>query len=151
MKSHYLEAIHYFNNNYNCAQSVFAAYKDQTNINETDSLKIATAFGGGMADLQKTCGAVTGALMVLGATLYNIHNQSITEDIVNQYSNTLINLIENKYGSSDCAKLTNIDFSSQNPLDKTLKKQMHETCYQIIEDVCIILDEMIKSKNAGQK
>lgn len=151
MESHYQKAIHYFNNSYNCAQSIFAAYLDHTDVDETDSLKIATAFGGGIADLQKTCGAISGALMVLGATLYNPQNPAVTKDIVNQYSETLINLIEKKYGSSECARLTNIDFATQKPLDDTLKSKMHETCYQVIEDVCIILDEMIKSKNAGQK
>ncbi|MCF8328345.1 MAG: C-GCAxxG-C-C family protein, partial [Bacteroidales bacterium] len=103
MDSHTQTAMNYFGQGYNCAQSVFAAYSDRTKIGDSQSLKIATAFGGGIADTQKTCGAISGALMVLGASLYNPDNPVISKDIVKQYSQTLINLIEEKYSTSHCA------------------------------------------------
>ena len=59
-------AINYFRNGFNCAQSVLASYKDKININEDDLLKISCAFGAGMGRMQETCGAVSGAYMVLG-------------------------------------------------------------------------------------
>lgn len=151
MESHYQKSIHYFTNSYNCAQSVFTAYQEHTGIEKADSIKIATAFGGGIANLQKTCGAISGALMVLGTTLYNPHNSAVTKDIVNQYSETLINLIDRKYGSSTCKAISGVDFTSEKPLSPDAKERMHRNCFQVIEDVCIILDEMIKSSHAAQK
>jgi C_GCAxxG_C_C family probable redox protein len=55
-----------FENDFNCSQSVFAAFAADMNLSENVCLKIATPFGAGMARRQLTCGAVTGALMVLG-------------------------------------------------------------------------------------
>ena len=51
---------------YNCAQSVFAAYAPDYDLEKTKALQVAMGFGAGMGRLQETCGAVTGAFMVLG-------------------------------------------------------------------------------------
>jgi C_GCAxxG_C_C family probable redox protein len=59
-------AIDLFTGDYNCSQSVFAAFAEELGMETSECLKIATAFGGGIARNQLTCGAVTGALMVLG-------------------------------------------------------------------------------------
>jgi len=56
-----------FGNGFNCAQSVFAAFSPESGIPEEESLRIATPFGGGLGRQQLVCGAVTGALMALGA------------------------------------------------------------------------------------
>ena len=49
----------------NCAQSVLVCFANELNLDELTALKIASGFGGGMARAE-TCGAVTGAYMVLG-------------------------------------------------------------------------------------
>jgi C_GCAxxG_C_C family probable redox protein len=50
----------------NCAQSVFSALLTDNDIDQDIAFRIASAFGGGIVDTGKTCGAITGALMVLG-------------------------------------------------------------------------------------
>lgn len=59
-------AINYFRNHFNCSQSVLTAFGPGYGLSEDDSLRIATAFGAGMGRQQHICGAITGALMVLG-------------------------------------------------------------------------------------
>ena len=51
---------------YNCAQSVFTAYAEDFGIDKNQALSLAVGFGGGMGRTQDVCGAVTGAIMVLG-------------------------------------------------------------------------------------
>ncbi len=55
-----------FSEGFNCAQSVFAAFAPELGLDNETALKIASSFGGGMAHMGEVCGAVTGALMVLG-------------------------------------------------------------------------------------
>ena len=50
---------------FNCAQTVFSLFAKDLGMDETTALKVSSAFGGGMA-CAETCGAVTGAYMVLG-------------------------------------------------------------------------------------
>jgi C_GCAxxG_C_C family probable redox protein len=59
-------ALARFNGDFNCAQSVFAAFAPRFGIPEETALKLASAFGGGFARRGEVCGAVTGALLVLG-------------------------------------------------------------------------------------
>lgn len=60
------KALEYFRNKFNCSQSVFTVYGKEYGLSENDCLKISCAFGGGMGRQQFICGAVTGALMVIG-------------------------------------------------------------------------------------
>ena len=52
--------------NNNCAQSVLAAFGDDTGLDDRTALLVASSFGGGMGGMGGPCGAFTGALMVLG-------------------------------------------------------------------------------------
>ncbi len=70
---HAKKAVDYYSNNFNCTQGVFTAYAVEHGIDEKLALKLATNFGGG-ARKGEMCGAVSGALMVLGL-LYG-HSES---------------------------------------------------------------------------
>lgn len=55
-----------FHQGYNCAQSVFCAFCEQTGMDFETALKLSQPFGGGMSRLREVCGAVTGMFMVAG-------------------------------------------------------------------------------------
>lgn len=63
------KAKEYFLNGYNCAQAVILAFSEVTELSEEDAMKLSLPFGGGMGRLRLTCGAVSGATMVIGAVL----------------------------------------------------------------------------------
>ena len=50
---------------YNCAQGVLAAFAEALGMDEDTLFRVGANFGSGMR-IGSTCGAVTGALMVLG-------------------------------------------------------------------------------------
>lgn len=50
---------------FNCAQAVVGAYADMIGIGRQEAMSIGAGFGGG-AGTGELCGAVTGAVMVLG-------------------------------------------------------------------------------------
>ena len=66
MKNRALEALEAFRNGYNCAQSVVSVYAQELGIQKNEALKLANPFGAGISYEQETCGAVTGALIVIG-------------------------------------------------------------------------------------
>lgn len=51
---------------HNCAQAVLHTYADKAGIDEAQAMNIANAFGGGMGNMEGTCGALVGAGIVLG-------------------------------------------------------------------------------------
>ncbi|MFX1568253.1 MAG: C-GCAxxG-C-C family protein [Promethearchaeota archaeon] len=71
------EAISYFKGNFNCTQAVLNTYSNIYGQDSDKALKIATGFGGGMGGLGRTCGAVTGAYMVIGLK----YGMGVNEDV----------------------------------------------------------------------
>ena len=59
-------AIKHFDNHLSCAQSVLLTFAEELGLDEETAIRLSEGFGGGMAGLGKTCGAVSAAYMVLG-------------------------------------------------------------------------------------
>lgn len=55
-----------FRSGYNCAQSVLLAFYDVTGLDDETAAMLASSFGGGIGRMREVCGAVSGAVMVLG-------------------------------------------------------------------------------------
>ncbi len=63
-RADYADQLH--NKGYNCAQAVACAFSDLTDLSAQDLFKISEGLGAGGGDMQGTCGAVSGATLVLG-------------------------------------------------------------------------------------
>ncbi len=59
-------AKQYFENGFNCAQSVLLAFCEETGLTPEQAAKIASTFGGGMGRMREVCGAVSAMFMIEG-------------------------------------------------------------------------------------
>jgi C_GCAxxG_C_C family probable redox protein len=59
------EAVDKFNKGYACSQAILCTFGESLGIDHTTALKVSAAFAGGMR-VGGMCGAVTGAIMVIG-------------------------------------------------------------------------------------
>ena len=88
MNSKVQQAVEKFEKGFNCSQAVLSTYSEQFGLDENAALKIATGFGGGM-HINGTCGAVTGAFMVLGLKYGNSKadeiEKKVSQKIVQMY------------------------------------------------------------------
>lgn len=66
------KAKEYFNNGYNCSQSVFLAFNDLMNLDEDTAIKLSAGFGGGFGRMREVCGAVSGMTAVI--SFFNASN-----------------------------------------------------------------------------
>ena len=51
---------------YNCAQAVACAFSDQVDMDEDQLFKVMEGFGAGMGGMHGTCGAISGAVAIVG-------------------------------------------------------------------------------------
>ena len=56
----------FFEEGFACSQSILAAFCENFGLDREIAIKLADPFGAGMRGQSETCGAVTGALMVIG-------------------------------------------------------------------------------------
>ena len=144
---HAEKAVDYYSRNFNCTQGVFTTYATEHGIDEKFALKLATNFGGG-ARKGEMCGAVSGALMVLGL-LYG-HSESDDLDtkarayaIAEEYMNRFIE----KNGSVVCRELLGYDLSKPDEKAVILEKNLFRTvCPDLIRSAVEILDEILEEQ-----
>ena len=60
------KAVTCFKEGFSCSQAILSTYSPELGIDRKTALKVSGSFGGGMAQMAETCGAVTGAFMVIG-------------------------------------------------------------------------------------
>ncbi|MCX7923100.1 MAG: C-GCAxxG-C-C family protein [Clostridia bacterium] len=66
MSERVIYAEEMFKKGYMCSQAVFAAFSEIFGLEKDIALKIGNGFGGGIARKQEVCGAVSGAVMLIG-------------------------------------------------------------------------------------
>ena len=142
---HAKRAVDYYGRNFNCSQGVFTTYAIEHGINEKLALKLATNFGGG-ARKGEMCGAVSGALMVLGL-LYG-HSESEDPDTKARayaMSEEYMNRFIRRNGSVVCRELLGYDLSKPEEKAVILEKDLFRTfCPDMIRSAVEILDELIE-------
>ncbi len=125
----------------NCAQTVFSLYAGDLGIDEQTALKISSGFGGGMA-CAETCGAVTGAYMVIG--MKHGHTNSDPEAKANtklkiQQFNKMF---KTAHDSLICKKLTGYDISTPEGAAAASEEGVFSTkCPLFIKTACNILEK----------
>ena len=143
--NHVDKAQKYFENNFNCSQAVFTTFATELGLEEELALKIATQFGGG-ARKGEMCGAVSGALMVLGLKYGHCHGDDgeekkraykIAEDFMNRF------IAEKK--TVVCRELLGYDISKTEDMEKIQElKLFRTTCPEMIRYATKIVEEMIE-------
>ena len=109
----------------NCAQSVLLTYASELNLETQTALCIASGFGSGMT-MGETCGAVTGAYMVLGL---KIHSEGKTIQEIKAESKVAVRkfneLFIAKHGSLSCKKLLGVDISTPEGAAEASEKNLY--------------------------
>lgn len=128
-------AISLHDKKYNCAQSVACAFAEELNVDPQVLFKVCEGFGLGMGCMNGTCGAISGAIAVIG--LKNSDgNLSAPASKANTYQ--LSQILHQKFAEKNdgtiCRELKGVDTG------KALR-----SCNGCIEDAVEILEEILKA------
>jgi len=138
------KAIATFRGGFNCAQTVAVAFAGEMGIDEKTILNISSGFGGGMGRLQETCGAVTGAYMVIG----NLCGSKYEDNVAKKEAvYALVQKFSEKFkalnGSTDCKSLLKVEIRSAEGHDYAKANHLFETvCEKCIKDAISIVKEL---------
>ena len=134
-----------FSQNFNCAQSVLVAFAPQLGLDETQALKLASPFGGGVARRGQVCGAVTGALMALGlaygadAPAGKEHAYRLGQEFLRRF--------ESRHATILCRELLEIDISTPEGHQQAREKGVFTAlCPLLVGDAAEIVQEMLAKK-----
>ncbi len=135
---------------YSCSQSVFSVFAEDLGLDKEASLKVSSAFGGGIAGMGRTCGAVIGALMALGLKYGSADaSQEHEEKEIYKYADEFLSRIKSKSGTVTCKEILGVDLGRPDGLKTAREKGLFEkNCPPFIQLSIEIADEII---SAGRK
>jgi len=139
-------AVDCFDLGFNCAQSVLSTFGVRYGLDVDQALRVAGGFGGGMARLGETCGAVTGAMMVIGL-LYGKTRQKDdaakekTYRVVHQF----VDQFTDRNGSIFCRELLGCDISTAEGSQQARDAHLYKTlCPLYVRFSAEILQNLIR-------
>jgi C_GCAxxG_C_C family probable redox protein len=135
----------------NCAQSVLCPFAHELGLEPLKALALATGFGGGMGRMAGTCGAVTGAFMVLGlARGMSRPEDKAAKDAGYALVREMARRFTEKNGSILCRELLECDISTEEGAAEAREKNLFATrCNPYIEDSVRILTAILADTLAG--
>ncbi len=139
------QAVSNFKDGFNCSQSILSTFSVEFGLNRDIALKLATGFGGGMGLLGKTCGAVTGALMVIGL---KYGTASIEDKAAVEKTYGLVQKFIKEFtdinGSSSCHDLLDCDISTPEGINSAMEKNLFTTlCPNFVRTSAEILEKIL--------
>ncbi len=134
-----------FTSGFNCSQAVLTSFAGDFGMDEASAKRVAAAFGGGMGHMGKTCGAVTGAIMVLGL------RYGMTANDGTQSNNTAYDKVQEfakkfraNNGSITCLKLLGKGYNSREELMAAIDKGIpQKICPGLVYDAATIVEGLI--------
>lgn len=127
-----------------CSQVVAGAFADELEVDKKLLRKVSACFGGGM-QCGETCGAVTGALMVLGMKYgHSEEGDTGQKQVMKQKNGEFKRLFGEKYPSCICRDLLGHDISKKEELAKVMEQGLLlQFCPKVVEDTIEILGKII--------
>jgi C_GCAxxG_C_C family probable redox protein len=136
-------ALGVFHGRLNCAQSVLSAYTDELALDRDHLEKLGAAFGSGAGE-GEICGAVSGALMVLGLKFGHSNLLPENKDRIKEVSRKFKDQFQHCSGSLKCRELTGFDLRFQEGQDKARAAGVFQTtCPVFIRDAIAIIDQLL--------
>lgn len=138
-------AVSRFQEGFSCSQSVLSAFSGTFGLDLNLSLKISQPFGGGIAHLGEMCGAVSGALMVIGLK----YGRTKAEDIqarekTYQLVRKFIIRFKEAHGTIICKELLGYDLDTEEGYKKAEEEKLFETfCPGLVQLSAEILEDLI--------
>lgn len=140
-----------FKSGYNCCQSVMGAFKDVVGIDEKTLMKLYDGFGGGMARMRLTCGAVSAIASIVGM-LYSNGNMG---DLQNRYEvykkvQEAVGVFKEKHGSVICGEILSgviTGGDGPRPEERTKEYYQKRPCLGCINDATLIIETFLNDKN----
>lgn len=138
-----------FHNGFNCAQAVLSTYCEEFGMDKKTALQIACGLGAGMGRLQETCGAVSGAYLLIGLK----YGKFLQEDdaakektyaLVRQFAQ----LFEERNQFTSCRALLRADLIHGDK--QAAAERVNIVCPKMIRDAAEIVERLLFSDEAAE-
>lgn len=131
-----------FKNGYNCAEAVVRTFRDYYQLDVSDeALRMASGFGGGLGHAGCMCGALSGAVMVLGMLQGRSAKEQSRGPIYGS-AQGFHDIFAGEFGAACCRVLNPHEFGSA---------EQRRNCLKITGTTAALLQKYIKENDLTNK
>ncbi|HET6427029.1 MAG TPA: C-GCAxxG-C-C family protein [Phycisphaerae bacterium] len=147
MTTHADDAEAVFRSGLNCCQAVVMAFAEEHGLGREDAKRLASAFGGGISGMGLTCGAVTGALFVIGLK-HPRHDPGSAAASV-KVAREFTRRFSAENSSIACRDLLGRDISTPEGMEAARAAGLFQTlCPALVRKAAEILDDLLTDAGA---
>jgi C_GCAxxG_C_C family probable redox protein len=136
-----------FEKGFNCSQSVLSVYCEQFGLDKKTALRLSAAFGGGINKTGEICGAVSGAIMLIGLKYGRImaDDQDAIE-ITEKQTNNFLDEFKKRNKFLKCKELLGYDFCIESEKEFIKNNDLtKKLCPKFVKDAVEIFEKIIKA------
>jgi C_GCAxxG_C_C family probable redox protein len=136
---------------FNCAESTVSAFAEEVDLPRDVGIRVATAFGGGIAQTSNTCGLVIGGAIVLSWALGRTDPQDTASmERAYQYVARLIQYVETERGSILCPGILGSDLVDEESRRCAIDSgEFTRRCRIAATDIAGVLERLLHEANKG--
>lgn len=142
MQSKANEAVACFNDGFNCSQAILSTYCEEFGLDKKTALQIACGLGAGMGRMQETCGAVSGACLLIGLRHGKCHKE---DDPAKEKTYAMVREFHRRFqernGVTSCRELLGVDLMTGDR--QTVAERVKVVCPNAIRDAAEIIEEIL--------
>ena len=139
------DALASFKSGFTCSSAVFSAFSDELGLDVGTAKKIACGFGAGISKTGNICGAVSGAILVIGLKYGKTKqgNDAATEKTRALVREFMQEFTE-RHGSVNCTELLGYNLSNPDEYEKARNSKLFVTkCQGLVGDATAILEKIV--------
>lgn len=142
--THEEHALQIFDEKVNCSQSVLGAFAEELGLPLDLAMKVSQCFSAGMRK-SEVCGAVSGALMVLGLKYsQSCADEAESKALSYQIANSFMDSFKNANGSYLCKEILGVDLSTDEGRSYAQDNDVfHTICPGMVVSAVKILKEIM--------
>lgn len=130
---------------FSCSQCVVASMCDEFGIDHITALRFAGAFGSGIGCTTETCGAITGAMMLIGLKYGRRFPDDPNDGHCFEVAQEFVDRFKAKHdGKFKCRDLLGADARTEEGLQSILDNDLYtKVCRELIRDGVDIIAELL--------
>ena len=138
-------AIACFKEGFSCSQAVLSTYAPDLGLDREMAFRVAGAFGAGMARTGQTCGAVSGALMVIGLEYGQTQGEDKpAKEKTYALGREFLERFKARNGGVVCRELLGHDISTPEEMQAARDKGLFDSlCPRLVANAVEILEEIL--------
>ncbi len=142
-------AVACFNDGFNCSQAIFSTYCEELELDKKTAMQISCGLGAGMGRLQETCGAVSGAYLLIGLKYGKFQKEDEaakekTYAMVREFAR----IFEERNHTTNCRELLGISLIDGDR--QTAAKRVKMFCPKMVQDTSEIIEQLLFTREVTE-